>query len=181
MITADIADIRKVLLDRFETLEDKASILRSPELKELFVAIKDQPAEKRGVFGAAVNELKKELDDKAKSASSTQEELTAIDVTAPLDSNNARPSLLPTEQGSVHPLMRELENVLDIFYRMGFETIESREIDDEYHMFTALNFPAGHPARDEYDTFLVKQTDKKGEPLVAPAHTSIMQLSLIHI
>jgi phenylalanyl-tRNA synthetase alpha chain len=71
--------------------------------------------------------------------------------------------------------MRELDNVLDIFYRMGFTAVESREIDDEFHMFTALNFPAGHPARDEYDTFVTKQTDQKGEPLVAPAHTSIMQ------
>ena len=52
---------------------------------------------------------------------------------------------------------------------MGFTTVESRELDDDYHMFGSLNFPKDHPARDEYDTFV---TD---EDLVAPAHTSIMQ------
>jgi phenylalanyl-tRNA synthetase alpha chain len=52
---------------------------------------------------------------------------------------------------------------------MGFTAVESREIDDDYHMFGSLNFPPGHPARDEYDTFV---TD---EGLLAPAHTSIMQ------
>lgn len=65
--------------------------------------------------------------------------------------------------------MTELENILGIFTRMGFTVVESREIDDDYHMFGSLNFPKDHPARDEYDTFV---TD---EGLIAPAHTSIMQ------
>jgi phenylalanyl-tRNA synthetase alpha chain len=71
--------------------------------------------------------------------------------------------------------MTELANILDIFYRMGFTAVESPEIDDDYHMFGSLNFPEGHPARDDYDTFLTTQTDKNGQPLIAPAHTSTMQ------
>jgi len=62
-----------------------------------------------------------------------------------------------------------MEIILDIFARMGFTAVESRELDDDYHMFTSLNFPLDHPARDEYDTFV---TD---EGLIAPAHTSTMQ------
>ena len=58
---------------------------------------------------------------------------------------------------------------MGIFTNIGFTSVESREIDDDYHMFGSLNFPAGHPARDEYDTFV---TD---EDLIAPAHTSTMQ------
>jgi phenylalanyl-tRNA synthetase alpha chain len=65
--------------------------------------------------------------------------------------------------------MVELERVLNIFYRMGFTAVESRQIDDDYHMFGALNFPEGHPARDDYDTFMTE------EGLIAPAHTSTMQ------
>jgi phenylalanyl-tRNA synthetase alpha chain len=80
-----------------------------------------------------------------------------------------RPGLLPAESGSRHPLMTEMQLVLDIFGRMGFTAIESREIDDDYHMFTSLNFPPGHPARDEYDTFVTT------DGLIAPAHTSTMQ------
>jgi phenylalanyl-tRNA synthetase alpha chain len=58
---------------------------------------------------------------------------------------------------------------------MGFAAVESREIDDDFHMFGSLNFPEGHPARDEYDTFLTVQKDQAGHPFIAPAHTSIMQ------
>ena len=48
-------------------------------------------------------------------------------------------------------------------------------MDDDFHMFGSLNFPEGHPARDDYDTFMTTQTDKNGKPLIAPAHTSTMQ------
>jgi phenylalanyl-tRNA synthetase alpha chain len=76
---------------------------------------------------------------------------------------------LPAENASIHPLSSELDRVINIFSRMGFTTIESRQIDDDYHMFTSLNFPEGHPARDDYDTFTTE------EGLIAPAHTSTMQ------
>jgi phenylalanyl-tRNA synthetase alpha chain len=52
---------------------------------------------------------------------------------------------------------------------MGFAAVESRQLDDDYHMFTSLNFPPGHPARDNFDTFHTE------EGLVPPAHTSTMQ------
>jgi phenylalanyl-tRNA synthetase alpha chain len=177
MKIADISSYRDRLLRHFDTLEDKSSIMRSSELKELFGAIKDQPDSERQAFGAAVNALKQELQAKvqAEKAHQENEALPLIDVTAPFDVNDELPDLLPTEDGTVHPLMRELEAILDIFYRMGFMAHESREIDDQFHMFETVNFPAGHPARDDYDTFMTVQTDKDGQPLIAPAHTSTMQ------
>jgi phenylalanyl-tRNA synthetase alpha chain len=101
--------------------------------------------------------------------------VTPLDVSAPWDINGAPVELLPTTQGTIHPLMREIGALSDIFERMGFAIEESREIDDQYHMFESLNFPKGHPARDDYDTFMTVETDKDGEPLIAPAHTSTMQ------
>src|SRR6201999_2451227 len=86
-----------------------------------------------------------------------------------------RPQLLPSQNSSQHPLMTELSTVLDIFYRMGFTAVESRELDDDFHMFGSLNFPEGHPARDDYDTFMTTQKDKNGKAFIAPAHTSTMQ------
>jgi phenylalanyl-tRNA synthetase alpha chain len=77
--------------------------------------------------------------------------------------------------GSKHPLMTELDAVLNIFYRMGFTAVESRQIDDDYHMFGALNFPEGHPARDDYDTFMTEECAEDGKQFIAPAHTSTMQ------
>lgn len=170
-----IADIRETLLARVQMLDDKASILRAPELKELFVAIKTQPASDRAAYGQAVNALKVELEQKISEASEAEVTLHPIDVTAPFDINATLPDLLPTGRGSIHPLMQEIHEVSDIFYRMGFTVGESREIDDQYHMFETLNFPSGHPARDDYDTFMTVETDQAGDPFIAPAHTSTMQ------
>ena len=102
-------------------------------------------------------------------------DLTPIDVTAPMDVNALMPELLSSSQGTIHPLMSEIDKISDIFYRMGYVTEESREIDDQFHMFESLNFPKGHPARDDYDTFMTEETDADGDRLIAPAHTSTMQ------
>jgi len=143
--------------------------LKSPELKALYERIKMLPAEDRKAFGQEVNALKQELEALVSAKQHPTASLPPLDVTAPQDVNGSRPRFLPAEQGSSHPLTTEIEQILDIYYRMGFTPVESREIDDDYHMFTSLNFPADHPARDDYDTFM---TD---EGLIAPAHTSTMQ------
>ena len=171
----EIADAERVLKDRFTSLETKSDILRAVELRALVDRLRALPTDQRASFGKELNQLKQELQIMVDAVQNEAEALPAIDVTAPFDVNASKPSLLPAEQGSVHPLMSELETVLDIFYRMGFEAVESREIDDDYHMFSALNFPEGHPARDDYDTFMTTQTDKSGQQFIAPAHTSTMQ------
>lgn len=154
------------------------SVLRSPELKSLYDELKTRPAEERRDFGQAINELRQELESLLKQKTDAAEKLPPIDVTAPFDVNtpqDKRPTLLPSENGTKHPLMSELSTVLDIFYRMGFTAVESREIDDDFHMFGSLNFPDGHPARDDYDTFMTVQKDQNGKSYIAPAHTSTMQ------
>lgn len=173
-----IAEVADVLKQRFTELENKADILKAVELKALYAEIPMLPNEERASFGQEINSLKNELQKLVDEHQEQAEALPPIDVTAPFDVNvpaDKRPKLLPTENGSKHPLTTEIERITDIFYRMGFEAVGSREIDDEYHMFTALNFPEGHPARDDYDTFMTIQKDKNGNPLVAPAHTSTMQ------
>lgn len=161
------------LFSELDSAEDKRSVLRSPELSALYEHLKILPAGKpRADFGKEVNELKKLLEQKLREASEPKFKLAPIDVTAPFDINvpaELKPTLLPAENGSRHPLTTELEKIIAIFARMGFTAVESREIDDDYHMFTSLNFPPDHPARDDYDTFI---TD---EGLIAPAHTSTMQ------
>ena len=172
---ADIAQIRETLLTRFESLDTKSDILKAPELKALFAAIREVDPSERAAFGQAVNVLGQELREKVAGVTEVQETLQPIDVTAPFDVNGSVPVLLPNEQGSIHPLMQEIATLSDIFGRMGFAVEESREIDDQYHMFETLNFPKGHPARDDYDTFMTVETDENGDSLIAPAHTSTMQ------
>lgn len=171
----NIADTRDILLQRLETLAMKNDILKASELKALFAVIKDQPADQRAAYGQAVNQLQLELKEKVATADDADVVIELLDITAPWDVNTEPLSLLPSEQGTIHPLMREIETLSGIFERMGFAIEESREIDDQYHMFETLNFPKGHPARDDYDTFMTEETDVDGEPFVAPAHTSTMQ------
>ncbi|HEU5187151.1 MAG TPA: phenylalanine--tRNA ligase subunit alpha [Candidatus Saccharimonadales bacterium] len=168
---SSVADTDKLLKQRFQTLDDKRAILRAPELKQLYAGIKNIPAEERRAYGQAINVLKQELETLVEGYEAAQEAaaLTPIDVTAPFDINAAKPALLGAQVGSRHPLSVEREVVADIFARMGYNVMDSRQIDDDYHMFGALNFPEGHPARDDYDTFVTE------EGLIAPAHTSTMQ------
>lgn len=172
---AAIDEVRAELFQRYDTLKDKKDILKAPELKDLLAAIKDVPAEERREFGRAVNALSQELKAKVASELDKTIELPPIDVTAPMDINAEIPQLLLGEDGSIHPLTQEIAKLSDIFQRMGFVVEDSREIDDQYHMFESLNFPKGHPARDDYDTFMSVETDKDGEQFIAPAHTSTMQ------
>lgn len=171
----DIAKVREQLLAQVESANEPASVLRAAELKQLFIAIKDQPAEERAAYGQAVNAVKQELEAAVAAHAEKAQQKAPIDLTAPFDVNAPLPKLLPTESGSQHPLMQEIKKLSGIFERMGFVVEDSREIDDQYHMFDTLNFPADHPARDDYDTFVTNETDTNSEPLVAPAHTSTMQ------
>jgi phenylalanyl-tRNA synthetase alpha chain len=165
-----IAATAELLQKRLATLEDKASILRATELKALYAELPLLPADKKAEFGKELNQLKAHLAQEVAKAGQQAAKLAPIDVTAPFDANvKQKPQLLSAAQGSRHPLMTELDTVLNIFYRMGFTAIESRQLDDDYHMFETLNFPADHPARGDYDTFMTT------EGLIAPAHTSTMQ------
>ena len=174
-MNTDIDQVRSQLLAKFETLENKREILKAPELQALLKSIASQPPEQRAEFGAAVKALRQELAGLVEASENVVVDLPPIDVTAPMDVNAPIPELLPATQGSIHPISAEIAYMSDILLRMGFGVYGSREIDDQYHMFEALNFPKGHPARDDYDTFMTIETDKDGDPLIAPAHTSTMQ------
>lgn len=173
-----VAAVAEVLRNRLEQLEHKQDILKAIELKALYGEIPTLAPERRAAFGKEVNALRAELEASATAHQASTEKLPPIDVTAPFDTNTppeGRPQVLRAKSGSRHPLMAELDQVLDIFYRMGFTAIESRQLDDDFHMFGSLNFPEGHPARDDYDTFMTVETDKSGKQFIAPAHTSTMQ------
>lgn len=133
-----------------------------------YAKIKDIPQEERKAFGQELNKKRQALELDLQRAIEEQESgsVDPIDVTAPAANNASIPKI---EQGTKHPLMTELNNILDIYARMGFDIMEARQLDDEFHMFESLNFPDGHPARDGYDTFRTE------EGFIPPAHTSTMQ------
>lgn len=167
----NIDELRTQLLARITQSNEPRNVLKADEIKQLYTIIPTLDPTERGSYGKAVNELKLALEAEviSREAELENNSVESLDVTAPWDVNAQAPQLLPTKQGTQHPLTRELENVIDIFTRMGFEAIESRQIDDDHHMFGTLNFPENHPARDGYDTFRTE------EGFIPPAHTSTMQ------
>ena len=133
-----------------------------------YAKIKTLLKEERKSFGEELNKRRRKLQAELQVAmeEAEAENIEPIDITAPSAPNSKIPEI---KQGSRHPLMTELERVLDIYSHMGFDVMEARQLDDEFHMFEALNFPEGHPARDGYDTF------RTSEGFIPPAHTSTMQ------
>jgi phenylalanyl-tRNA synthetase alpha chain len=167
----DIETLQADLLARVAKSDTPDDILKADEIKQLYKTIPTLDPSERSVFGRKVNDLKVQLESAVlrRQAELEDTSVEALDVTAPWDINASDPGLLPTQSGTQHPLTRELENVIDIFTRMGFAAVESRQIDDDHHMFGTLNFPENHPARDGYDTFRTE------EGFIPPAHTSTMQ------
>ena len=144
------------------------------ELKKLnaeYAKIKDIPLEKRVEFGQKLNAKKIEILTKIGEAekAALDVEVEPIDVTAFSGVNEPLPEFYTTTMGSKHPLMTELDRVVQIYQMMGFDVVESKQLDDEFHMFDSLNFAKEHPARDGYDTFRTE------EGFIPPAHTSTMQ------
>ncbi len=175
----------KNLSQIFDSLEKDKERLNTEELKKkysskngllttAFSDISRIEQSNRAEYGKEANELKIYLGDILKSKATEREGYSKkekIDPTAPFDINirkENRQQWLNTK-GTKHPLTNEIEKWVEIFKGMGFNVLESRQIDDDFHMFESLNFPVGHPARDMYDTFWTE------DGFVLPAHTSTMQ------
>lgn len=153
-------------MEKLEKLKQELKKVNSEAAK-----VKDLPAEKRAEFGRKINAKKQEILVQISAAEKALLDVAVepLDVTAWSGVNEKMPEFYAAETGSKHPLMMELDRVCGIYQMMGFDVVEARQLDDEYHMFDTLNFPKEHPARDGYDTFRTE------EGLIPPAHTSTMQ------
>lgn len=137
-------------------------------IKPLFGEIRNVPNEQKKEYGQKVNELKESAQaryDEIREALESQQadsEAADLDLTAP-------PLHLP--KGSRHPISIVMGEIIDIFSRIGFSVAEEREIEDDWHNFTAMNTPADHPARDMQDTFYVMHDTEH----LLRTHTSSVQ------
>ena len=175
-----VDQLAKDLTARLKDGDSPSQVLKDPRLKQAFSELGALAGSIRQQAGQALNQLRQTIadyrPDAQDSSDSDQADDLFFDPTAPIDIGQSLPAALPSpELGSIHPISQAMAEAADIFSRMGFEVLESRQIDSEYYMFDSLNFPAGHPARDEFDTFHLTNNDSSGRPLVAPAHTSSMQ------
>lgn len=141
-------------------------------LGEVLRGLKDLPAEEKSNVGKAANDLRSELESLI---SDKQLKLKQAEMSEKLSKETLDLTLpgLPNKLGNLHPITKEREIIEDIFQRMGFSVHEPYLIDDEYHNFTSLNIPEGHPARDMWDTIRINDN------LVMITHTSSMQNRII--
>ena len=133
---------------------------RKGRLADLFDQLKTVPAEEKRAVGQQLNALKQQAQahfDEAQLAA----EAAADNTPANPDFDYTLPPV-PNALGTRHPLMLVREEMLRIFGRIGFAVAEGPEIEDDWHNFTALNFPENHPARDMQDTFFLKGYEVKG-------------------
>ncbi|HVN01725.1 MAG TPA: phenylalanine--tRNA ligase subunit alpha [Caulobacteraceae bacterium] len=84
----------------------------------------------------------------------------------------------PRRKGSVHPTMQVMDEMVAVFAEMGFTVAEGPDIEDDFHNFSALNFPPRHPAREMHDTFFLKP-DESGERKLLRTHTSPIQVRVM--
>lgn len=141
-------------------------------LKDLFSELKSIPNEDKKNVGQLLNKVRSIAEEKFKvfkeTIESTDSNMASIDTSRPgIDSS----------VGSRHPLMLVRSEIIEIFNRIGYSVSEGPEIEDDWHNFSALNFPPEHPARDMQDTFFIK-TDGKDE-MALRTHTSSVQVRVM--
>jgi phenylalanyl-tRNA synthetase alpha chain len=139
------------------------------KLAEIFGEMKNIAAEERKEFGRQVNELKNKVEEKFNSlqetfADDSSESGKKIDLTLPAE---------PYALGARHPISIVRSRILEIFAHIGFTVAEGPEIEDDWHNFSALNFPENHPARDMQDTFFMEGG------MALRTHTSSVQVRVM--
>ncbi len=151
--------------DEVEALRIKY-LSKKGDISLLFNDFRTVPADQKKAIGQALNELKVAATEKINSLREALENQDNVDSDLDLTRTPA-----PIRLGTRHPLSLVREEIVDIFRRLGFSIAEGPEIEDDWHLFSSLNFAADHPARDMQDTFFVG----KDPDIFLRSHTSSVQ------
>lgn len=165
-------ELEKIAVSSKEEVEELRLkyISKKGRISQLFNDFKNVPPEQKKEVGQAINTLKDFAIDKINSlkesfeASSNHE--TGLDLSRPGE---------PVSNGTRHPLSLVKNEIISIFARLGFTVAEGPEIEDDWHVFSALNFPPEHPARDMQDTFFIE----KDPDVLLRTHTSSVQIRVM--
>lgn len=159
-----------------KTLEEiKLQFLgRSGKLTMALKEIAKLPKERRPEIGVLANEVKKTIEETIQDAEQKLSKSKAVKLEKKLDVTN--PGIKP-ELGHLHLVTQAIEEITGIFERVGFTRVRYPEVEWDYYGFTSLNFPENHPARDDWETFFIKQKpDLKMGPVILTPHTSSGQV-----
>ena len=135
------------------------------EISQLMNEFRNVEADKKREVGMKINALKQAATEKINSlrANMTTAEETSSDI-------DLTKTASPVKLGTRHPLTLVENQIINIFGRMGFELAQGPEVEDDWHVFSSMNFPADHPARDMQDTFFVESPN-----ILLRTHTSSVQ------
>lgn len=165
----EIENATAASLDDVEALRIKY-ISKKGSVNQLFADFKNVPNQEKKAVGKALNDLKNLALEKINNLRDSFElkgtEATVADLTRPGE---------PLKLGTRHPLSLVKNEIINIFGRLGFTVAEGPEIEDDWHVFSALNFPPEHPARDMQDTFFIE----KDPDVLLRTHTSSVQIRVM--
>ena len=180
--TTELKALEARISDQIESAADLAALDairvsalgKKGEVSLMMRSLGKMSPEERQVMGPALNGLKDTL-NAAIDAKKTAMEDAALDAALATETVDVTRPTTRKRLGSLHPVNQVMEELAVIFADMGFKVAEGPDVEDDFHNFTALNFPPDHPARDTHDTFFMKAED--GEvPKVLRTHTSPVQI-----
>ena len=166
-----LAEISQLTANKIQEVEEiRVKLLgKKGDITKLFEEFRNVLPEQKREFGKKLNILKTKAAEKieelrAKVEESLDNKESGIDFTRPGDK---------FELGTRHPISITREEIISIFNKFGYSLAEGPEIEDDWHVFGALNFPPEHPARDMQDTFFISQGEN---PILLRTHTSSVQV-----
>ncbi len=158
------------------TLEDVrvAALGKKGRITGMMKELGAMAPEERKAAGQRLNVLKDEV-AAALDAKKVTFESAALNARLAGESMDVSLPVRPETKGSLHPISQTTAEIAAIFGEMGFEVADGPDIEDDFHNFTALNFPPGHPAREMHDTFFLPP-DSDGQRYLLRTHTSPVQI-----
>ncbi|MDE7426269.1 MAG: phenylalanine--tRNA ligase subunit alpha [Muribaculaceae bacterium] len=164
-LRAEIAAINTATAEQAEALRIKY-LSKKGAVNALMADFRNVPAEQKREIGQAINDLKnfatEHINQLRECSQQSVREFAHIDLTR---------TPAPVRLGTRHPLSLVREQIIDIFRRLGFNIAEGPEIEDDWHVFSSLNFADDHPARDMQDTFFIQ----RNPDVLLRTHTSSVQ------
>ena len=170
-LISEINNLKAQSADELESLRLKY-LSKKGAINDLMADFRNVPAENKREVGQKLNELKNLAQEKINSLKEAFEAKKAVD-----EKPDLTRTAYPVELGTRHPLNIVKNEIIEIFSRLGFVLADGPEVEDDWHVFSAMNFAEDHPARDMQDTFFVEAHPD----IILRTHTSSVQSRVMEV
>jgi phenylalanyl-tRNA synthetase alpha chain len=170
-LISEINNLKAQSAEELESLRLKY-LSKKGAINDLMADFRNVPAESKREVGQRLNELKNLAQEKINSLKEAFEAKKAVD-----EKPDLTRTAYPVELGTRHPLNIVKNEIIEIFSRLGFVLADGPEVEDDWHVFSAMNFAEDHPARDMQDTFFVEAHPD----IILRTHTSSVQSRVMEV